>query len=154
MGLAQPVSRPLRRKSWSSTVGGHSEGDNTPTGSQHEGQGFGQHDERANGGASNRPSLNLSDASGLRESMKSFQMYEAAERVHALKERIADLRGHVVYGSAMARIAPVEAFVDSTSLVCLLELGLQLRTLIHDGDLLMQKCASLIVCVTFYKSES
>lgn len=132
--LPQTVSRSLHRKSCNSTVGGISEGDIAlPE--------YENLDEKLNSGLSSRPSLNLSDMSGLRDSMKSFQLYEAAERAQALKERIADLRGHVVYGSAMARIAPMEAFVDSTSLVCLLELGLQLRTLIHDGDVLMKKCA-------------
>ena len=132
MELPQTVTRSLNGKA--GIVGGRSEGDLTNTASQHDMQHEGPH-----GGISSRPSLNLSDMSGLRDSQRSFQMLDAAERVHALKERIADLRGHVVYGSAMARIAPVEAFVDSTSLGSALELALRLRTLINDGDKFMSE---------------
>ena len=130
MDLPQPIRQSLNRKS--STMGGRSEGDFTPPEYLH--------DDRPSRGMSSIPSL--SDMS-LRDSTRSFQMLDAAERMHALKERVAELRGHVVYGSAMARIAPVEAFVDSMSLGCVLELGLQLRTLIHDGDVFMKTCAPL-----------
>lgn len=118
-------------------------GELTPVGSINEDQVHLQQDEKANGGFSTRASMNLSDMSNLRDSIKTFQQYDAAERTQALVDRIERLRGDVVFGSGLARMAPVEAFVDSSSLVCLLELGLQLRTLIHDGDCLMKQCALL-----------
>jgi hypothetical protein len=95
---------------------------------------------------SSRPSLSASEAAAFRDSMRESRNLDLDGNSEILRERTANLSGRVVFGSAMAKIAPVEAFMDSTSLVCLLELGLKLRTLIHQGDVLLTKCVLARSC--------
>lgn len=78
----------------------------------------------------------------LHDDLRWSQRQRQVRATELLNERIQKLRGDVLYGTISATIAPVEAFVDSAALVCILELGVQLCGDLRQGDVFLQQCVA------------
>jgi hypothetical protein len=67
------------------------------------------------------------------------------ECVRITRERNAKLKGENIMGAFVLNVAPVEAFLDASMLLQLLNLTFQVQLAVKSGDLIFTRCASTLV---------